>query len=124
MVRMVPHISAVSGMTLEAAPAWKRPVVKTPKLCGSISRLLISCSAMWMCAAAVMGSMQASGMEPWPPLPWTVMWYCSQLAIVMPPPGTSTMPEGRGIPANTWNMTAASTFGFSSRPLAIISGEP
>ena len=23
----------VSGMTLDAAPAWKRPVVKTPKLC-------------------------------------------------------------------------------------------
>ena len=39
--------------------------------------------------------MQALGMEPWPPLPCTVMWYCSQLARVMPPPGTSTVPTGR-----------------------------
>ena len=26
-----------------------------------------------LAAAAVMGSMHASGMEPWPPLPWTTM---------------------------------------------------
>lgn len=53
-----------------------------------------------------------------------VMWYCSQLAMVMPPPGTSTVPTGRGIPARTWNMTAASTFGFSSRPFFSMSSEP
>ena len=29
-----------------------------------------------------------------------------------------------GIPASTWNITAASTWGSSSRPPAIISGEP
>ena len=64
VVRMVPHIWATSGMTLDAAPASKRPVVSTPKSPGFSSRLLISCRAMWMWAAAVMGSMQFSGVEP------------------------------------------------------------
>ena len=64
VVRMVPHISALSGMTLDALPASNRPVVNTPNPAGSSSRLLISCRAMWMWAAAVMGSMQALGIEP------------------------------------------------------------
>ena len=72
-VRMLPPMVTVSGITLAAVPAFMVPMVSTARSSMASSRAWISWRAMTMWAAAVRGSMPVLGMEPWQPLPWTVM---------------------------------------------------
>ncbi|MNT82225.1 hypothetical protein D3C72_2219230 [compost metagenome] len=60
-------ISAVSGMTLLAAPAWNAPTVTTADNCGWMLRDTTVCKAMMMLAPATMGSAASCGSAPWPP---------------------------------------------------------
>ena len=72
-VRMVPVINAVSGMMLNFEPLWGHPIVSTPKESGAISQELMLSSAVRMYAPTMIGSTVSFGMEPWPPLPLTVI---------------------------------------------------
>ena len=73
LVRMVPRITAVSENTLAAAPEWNSQIVSTSISSGWVSRLFKACRAIWICTAALIGSMQLSGTAPCPPSPCMVI---------------------------------------------------
>ena len=91
--RMVPSISAVSGMMLLVVPAEMRPTVITPGSNTSMRRVTISCSAWTISQAIGIGSRARNGSLAWPPRPLTVMYIRSAEAIIGPG-FTATNPVG------------------------------
>ncbi len=74
--RIVPSISAVSGITLFVVPAVIRPTVTTDGSNTSIERVIINCSACTISHATGIGSIVRCGSLAWPPLPVTRMITC------------------------------------------------
>ena len=71
--RMPISMKAVSGMTLQTAPAFRQPTVITAGLSGSTLRATIDCIAMTSEAPATIGSIVLCGSAPCPPLPLSVI---------------------------------------------------
>ena len=71
--RIVPSISAVSGIMLFVVPAVMRPTVTTAGSNTSTERVTISCSACTISQATGIGSSARYGSLAWPPLPVTVI---------------------------------------------------
>ena len=84
MARKVPAILTSSGMTFVAPRPSILPKVKTDGSFGFLFLEMICCIATMMWEAMTIGSMQASGMAPWPPLPITLIYNSSVLAMYIP----------------------------------------
>ncbi len=93
MARMVPRISAVSGITLYAVPAWMRPTVTTDGSNTSTLRVTIVCSACTISHATGIGSRVWCGWLAWPPLPRTVI-VIESLDAMIGPCRVLTIPTG------------------------------
>ncbi len=91
--RMVPFITARSGMILPLVPDVIWPTVSTAVSCAGTSRATRLCMPRRMLAAAVMGSMERCGIAPWPPAPLTSTVKASAEAMVGPG-RTWTLPTG------------------------------
>ena len=91
--RIVPSISAVSGITLFVVPAVIRPTVTTDGSNTSIERVIISCSACTISQATGIGSSARCGSLACPPLPVTRMIIESADAMIAPP-RVLTQPDG------------------------------
>ena len=84
IARKVPWILTSSGMMLVAPKPSIFPKVNTDGNLGFLFREIICCMATMMCEAIKIGSMQISGIAPWPPFPFTVRYNSSALAMYIP----------------------------------------
>ena len=103
--RMVPWISATSGMTLKVVPAEMRPTVITPGSKASSVRVQKTWRACTISQAMGMGSRALWGADACPPLPWTVTRNWSAEAICAPPSAMSPA----GSTEKTWMAKAPVT---------------
>ena len=91
-VRMVPAISAVSGITLSVVPAAILAMVTTAGSKTLTSRVTIVWMACTIAHATGIGSSAAAGLDACPPRPVTVMCSVSAAAIAGPR-RTATTPD-------------------------------
>ena len=83
--RMVPRISAESGMTLEVVPATIFATVTIVGSNTSMRRVTMVCSACTISHATGIGSSARKGSLACPPRPFTTIWSVSLDAITEPP---------------------------------------
>ena len=83
-VRMVASMLADSGMMLRLVPAWRTPTVRTTGSNTLNWRVIMTCRAVTISAAAVTGSLAECGAEPWPPAPRTVTVSASDALSITP----------------------------------------
>ena len=91
--RMVPRISAESGITLPVVPATILATVTTVGSKTSMRRVTIICNAWTISHATGMGSSVRCGSLAWPPLPVMRMWSVS-LEAMHGPGRVATYPMG------------------------------
>ncbi len=117
IARKVPAILTSSGITFVAPNPSILPKVNTDGNFGFLLREMICCIATIMCDAMTIGSMQASGMAPCPPLPITLIYNSSVLAMYMPS-RKPIFPTGTFV-ATCWPKMLIG-FGFSKTPSLIM----
>ena len=91
--RMVPRISAVSGITFDVVPALMWATVTTAGSNTSMRRVIIVWMACTISQATGMGSSAWCGADAWPPRPRTTMRSTSDDAMSVPP-RRLIVPEG------------------------------
>ena len=120
---MVPSITTSFGITLYWLPPWIFPMVSTSGFVAFNSRVVIAWRAITMCAAIFTGSIPFSGVEPWQPLPFTLITNLSKAAMQQPGV-TTTVPVGiaLSIMVPIWVPNTASA--PSTPPFSIITSAP
>ena len=91
-VRTVPIITASSGMTLVALPAWIWVIDSTAVSSGLFSREMMVCQPWAICTATITGSTPLCGWAAWAPLPRTVTLN-SLLEAIIGPATTPKLPS-------------------------------
>ena len=64
MLRIVPSITTLSGITFGASPPKNLPIVRTADSLAEIYLLIISCKDIYICEAILIGSTPFSGIAP------------------------------------------------------------
>ena len=102
-------------MMFALVPAGRRPTVTTAKSAAATSRDTTVWSRITIAAAITTGSTVVSGMDPWPPRPWSVIRTVS-VAAYAGPACSPTKPAGSGV--TCWPRT---TSGLGKRvPQAVV----